>query len=70
MHCGRLGCAVPGLWKRRRDLPLVEPRAVITLDQQRYPTAPGQMPRPAECGIEAIAFLEQHSFDIQRSNRR
>jgi len=67
---GMLGHRVLGMREGSGDILLVEPGAVIALDQQRHPAGCGQMPRPTECGIEGIAFLEQHSIHVQRRDCR
>jgi len=65
-----LGHRVLGMGKGGGDVLLVEPGAVIAFDPQRHAAARGQMSSPAERGVEGIKFLEQHSFPLQRRNRR
>src|SRR3984885_15496908 len=55
--------------ERGRDLLLVEPRAVIALDQQSDASAGIDVPRPAERLVEHAEFLEQIAILLQRQDR-
>src|SRR5271163_502462 len=58
-----------GMRERGRDLLLVEPRAVIALDQQSDAAAGIDVPRPAERLVERAEFLEQIAILLQRRDR-
>jgi hypothetical protein len=48
------------------DLLLGQTRAVIAVDQQGYPAAVVDVPRPTHCLVEAAKLLEEMAILIQR----
>src|SRR5580693_4183516 len=52
------------------DLLLAQARPVIAFDQKRGPPALAEKPRPHQCAVQGLKFLERQALLVERRNRR